>query len=348
MGCYRFHDLILDVQPAEVEARASLARLWSELSWHEAVDSPDTPGPRLVLRLHERAFEVPPPARPVFTTDSFCGLENGQGFYLSDGESVFHLQQGCRADAYLAPSFFGKPRTLQDTFWSFCLARLLRASGLYCLHAAGLVTCRGDGVLVVGASGSGKTTLALAAIRRGWMYLSDDAVLLRRMGSDGDRCGERGVMALGLRAHVYIDAQATPLHGDLPLGVELPDSTGGRRRRVDLAGRVPLDATRAGRQVPLCVPRLLVLAAISGLERSDLRLADSVTALKSLLVASGPQLWDSSTMNPHLAALTELVRQARVYQLDAGLDVLRNPTVLLEQLETIALGREACHASSSN
>jgi len=342
MGCYRFHDLILDVEPEDLEARADLARLWSELSWHGVVDSPDPAEARLVLRLHERAFTVPPPARRLFTTDSFGGFEHDGDFYLSDGESVLHLQQGRRADAYLAPSFFLASRTLQDTFWSFCLARLLRASGLYCLHAAGLVSPRRDGVLVVGASGSGKTTLALAAIRRGWLYLSDDAVLLRRTRPDDDRTADGGMVALGLRAHVYIDAQAAPLHDDFPLGGELPDSTGGRRRRVHL------DAARAGGHIAECVPRLLVFARITGLERSDLRPVDPVSALKSLLDASGPQLWDSSTMNPHLAALTELVGQARAYQLDAGLDVQRDATALLEQLATIALGQDACHASSSN
>src|SRR5213595_2358589 len=101
MGCYQFHDLVLDVQPADLESKADLGRLWSELSWRH-VDRPDPQAARLVLRVHERAFSVPTTAARLFTTDSFCGFQQGPDFYLSDGESVLHLQPGCHADAYLA------------------------------------------------------------------------------------------------------------------------------------------------------------------------------------------------------------------------------------------------------
>jgi hypothetical protein len=342
MGCYRFHDLLLDVQPADLEARADLARLWSELSWDAAAVMRDRHAERLVLRLHERAFVVPPSARQLFTTDSFCGFDQDGQLYVSDGESVLHLQ-GRRADAYLSPSFFLKPPILQELFWSFGLARLLRASHLYCLHAAGLISPAGDCVLVVGPSGSGKTTLALASIRHGWRYLSDDAVLLRRVDGHDERIGDGAghVTALGLRAHLYIDAEAAPVHQDFALGGEVPDATGGHRRRVRL------DAAHAANKLEACVPRLLVFTRISGLERSEWRPVDSVTALKSLLDASGPQLWDSRTMGSHLAVLAELVRQAPACELHAGFDVYRDSSVL-ERLETIALGQDACHASSSN
>jgi hypothetical protein len=342
MGCYRFHDLVLDVQPPDLEARADLARLWSELSWDEIAAPPGAGADRLGMCLHERPFTVPPHARRLFATDSFSGFEQDDDFYLSDGESALHLQRG-RVDAYLAPSFFLKSRTLQDTFWSFGLARLLRASQLYCLHAAGLVNPSGDGVLVIGASGSGKTTLALALIRQGWRYLSDDAVLLHRgRAEDEDEGAGDAVVALGLRAHLYIDAQAAPIHDDVALGKEIADGTGGRRRRVYL------DAEYVDRKVRACVPRVLVFARITGLDHTEVRPVDSVTALKSLLDASGPQLWNARTMGSHLTTLTDLVRQAPAYELRAGLDAYRDSSVLLQRLETMAPGRDRCHALSSN
>ena len=85
MGCYQLHDLILDVQPAGLEARADLVRLWSEFSWDPVAVSPDTRAHHIALRLHEQPFAVPEAARRVFTTDSFSGFEQGDDFYLSEG-----------------------------------------------------------------------------------------------------------------------------------------------------------------------------------------------------------------------------------------------------------------------
>ena len=136
---------------------------------------------RLAVRLHTGALRVPSRARLVFRAEGFCGLELGDEFYLTDGASLLHLQpmQG-QGTAQLAPTFCAQPRVVQRNFWAFGLLKLLRPLGLYSLHAAGVVTADGLGVLIIGASGSGKSTLALGLIRQGWGYLSDDAVLLRR------------------------------------------------------------------------------------------------------------------------------------------------------------------------
>jgi hypothetical protein len=57
---------------------------------------------------------------------------------------------------------------------------LLDTRHLVALHAA-CVTKHGCGVLLVGRSGAGKSSLAYACMRRGWIYVSDDASsLLRR------------------------------------------------------------------------------------------------------------------------------------------------------------------------
>ena len=103
-----------------------------------------------------------------FRTDDFLGFEVGDDFFLTDGSSVFHLRPS-KGEAYaqVAPSFFTKPKLAQANFWSFGLLKLLRPLGIYSLHAAGLATKDGEGVLVVGPSGSGKSTLAIGLIRAG-------------------------------------------------------------------------------------------------------------------------------------------------------------------------------------
>lgn len=89
-----------------------------------------------------------------------------------------------RGDALLAPAFFHQPPLLRHQFWAFGVLKLLRALGLYGLHAAGLVARIGCGLLLVGDSGYGKSTLTIGLVRQGWGYLSDDAVLLRRVSEE--------------------------------------------------------------------------------------------------------------------------------------------------------------------
>ena len=237
MARYRFHDLMLDVDP-ELERRANLVHLWPDLSWRQTTAPLGKVERSFSLYLHDCPSKVPHAARPLFTTESFRGFEHEGEFYLTDGDSLLHIQPPARGSAYLAPSFFRKTAGLQDNFWTYGLMKLLRFSGCYCLHAAGLMSPRGTGVLVVGASGSGKTTMTLSSIRHGWRWLSDDAVLLRRTGSTiqaGGHSAEVGtITALALRTGLYVDAQAAPIHRDLVLGKEVPDGTGGQRRRVHL------------------------------------------------------------------------------------------------------------------
>ena len=334
MARYRFHDLTLDVEP-ELERRANLMRLWADLSWRQTTALPGEVERSFSLRLHDCPLNLPHAARPLFTTESFRGFEHEGEFYLTDGDSLLHIQPPARGRAYLAPSFFRKIAPMQDNFWTYGLMKLLRFSGCYCLHAAGLVSPRGTGVLVVGASGSGKTTMTLSSIRHGWRCLSDDAVLLRRTGSPiqagGHSASARTITALALRTDLYVDAEAAPMHRDLVLGKEVPDGTGGRRRRVYL------DSAGSRQRADACTPRLLVLPRITGLERSELSRVDTVSAFKLLLAASGPQLWDSGTMAHHMNVLRELVRQAVAYELRAGLDVCRDPSSLLDRLQQAAV-----------
>src|SRR5262249_54913107 len=150
-------------------------------------------------------------------------------------------------------------------FWCFGLLKLLRPLGIYSLHAAGLATQDGVGVLLVGPSGSGKSTLAIELIREGWKYLSDDAVLLR---SESE-----GIEALACRRSFYIDAAASADYCDLWLAEEEPDSTGGKRRRVRIEEAYP------GQYVFQCFPRIVIFPQITRQDQSTLKPIDSVRAL---------------------------------------------------------------------
>jgi len=331
MAEYAFDNLRLRVEPAALEARADLPRLLAHLSWQRVSDAVDVPVRRLRIRIHEQVGKVPPDARLVLRTESFCGFERDDGFFLSDGETIFHLVQSrAQGDAYLGPSFFSKSTMLQDNFWSFGLVKLLRPFGLYTLHAAGLVSPEGDGLLAVGPSESGKTTLALGLVRTGWHYLSDDAVVISRT-TDTCRENEAGadlpdIEARPLRAHFYIDSTAASRQPDVQLGQEVADGFGGRRRRVFLTGAY------ARHKVSACMPRILLFPRIVSHGKSELIPLNEVAAFTSLLDASGRQTFDRWTMATQLGVLKGLVRQAASYELRAGRDLYSDPSRLIPLL----------------
>jgi hypothetical protein len=288
----------------------------------------------LSVRPSNSRFRIPRIHREVLRTDDFLGFEVDHDFFLTDGSSVFHLRPA-KGEAYarIAPSFFYKRSMAQANFWCFGLLKLLRPLGIYSLHAAGLATKDGEGLLLIGPSGSGKSTLALGLLRSGWSYLSDDAVLLRSES--------QGIKALGFRKSFYIEARASADYGDLALGEEEPDSNGGRRRRAGI------DTVYGGQFVPGCFPRVMIFPRIEHQERSTLLSIDSVSALRILLAQSAPQLFDRRTMPGHLALLRKLLQQTESYQLNAGTDLYHAPIRLIDLVQQARAERNCLALSLS-
>jgi hypothetical protein len=207
---------------------------------------------------------------------------------------------------------------LQRNFWAFGLLKLLRPLGLYSLHAAGVVSPHGVSLLLVGASGCGKSTLALGLVRQGWGYLSDDAVLLRRQAA--------AVEVYACRKPFYVNADVAAGYADLPLGEEVPDTAGERRRRVHIEQAFPGQAVSKSRPQVVLFPRIVPQL------HSTLHPLDRLNALRDLLAQSGPQLFDRRTMGQHLDVLKSLVQQTATYALWAGRDLYRQPGRLLHLL----------------
>jgi hypothetical protein len=319
IAVYTWHMLTLAVQRDGPHTAAELGQILHDLSWVRNEAAGCSPALRLTVHLDDHRRRVPPTGREVFRAEGFWGLECGDAFYLTDGASLLHLQVGeGRGEAWLAPAFAAKPMSLQRNFWAFGLLKLLRPLGLYSLHAAGVVSRHGCGLLIVGGSGSGKSTLALGLMRQGWGLLSDDAVLLQRQ--------PEGVEALGCRKHAYVNADAAARHADLPLGEEVLDGAGRTKRRVCIETAFPLQ------QVAGCRPRVLLFSHIVPRPQSALRPVDGPSALGQLLAHSGPQLFDRQTMRPHLEVLRCLLQQTASYELQAGRDLYEDPRTLVHLL----------------
>lgn len=334
MMWYRWHDLTLEVRYTEPALGGALAPLLHDVSCVHAPAGPEQPRLCLTIRGQAQQPGLPSVARRVLHTEGFDGFVYDSDFYLTDGASLFHLQAPTgRGDAYLAPDFVHKPLLLQRNFWAFGLLRLLRPLGLFSLHAAGVVTEDGLGLLIVGEAGSGKSTLALGLIRHGWGYLSDDAVLLRQQ--------PQGIEALTLRRYFYVNADAAAAYDDFSLGEVVPDTTQGWRQRVDI------QATHAQQAVAGCVPGVLLCARLVSQPHSTLRPLDHPSALRYLLAQSGPQLFDRHTMPQHLEVLKHLVQQTTAYELSAGLDLYQHPITLARLLEEAA-GKGPWRALSSS
>jgi len=196
MTVYRFHEVTLEVEPPALEARTGVGQVCSALSWSPAADR-HSDGQRLSLSLHDHGRRVPPAAQLRHEAEGLRVFEDAASCYVSDGASLLHFDADQHnADAYLDTSFYQKPPSLQWRVWSFCILKLLRPLGYFCLHAAGVVSPNGQGMLIIGPSGSGKSTLAVGLIGSGWKFLSDDAVLLCRRGTT--------ISALSLRHAFYI------------------------------------------------------------------------------------------------------------------------------------------------
>jgi hypothetical protein len=312
---YALVDLVLELQ-SEEPRREDLDCLLQELSWVRTQASTCKPALYLSVSRRKGGFRIPQDTREVLRADGFSGLEVGDDFYLTDGSSLFHLRPA-RGEGYarLAASFFDKSILAQANFWCFGLLKLLRPLGVYSLHAGGLATRDGVGLLLVGPPGSGKSTLTIGLIRDGWRYLSDDALLLR--------LGPQGVKALACRRSFYIDSVRSPTYCDLSLGDEEPDTQGGQRRRVGIEKAYP------EQYLSQCIPRIMVFPRITHENQSTLMPVDGVRALGVLLVQSAPQLFDRSTMPQHLELLKRLLQQTVTYQLNAGTDLYRAPAKLI-------------------
>ncbi|WP_054684641.1 serine kinase [Rhodothermus marinus] len=307
---YSFEQFVLLLESERPALQQQADRV---LRYHRFRPGQQNATPDWTLRLSPATHDDP--AWPVVFETASCRLLAGaSGWWLRYGPVAFR-GQGTELDGYVPSGVEARPEFAFGLVLAVSL--LLREKGWFGLHAAGLVW-RNSGVLLVGRSDSGKSTLAYSLVRRGWSYLTDDAVLVHRSGED--------VVAVSFREDFGLDPESVRY---FPEVAACPD-----RQPTDPAKlRVRMDRLHPGRFQPRCRPVLLIFPELADIPESrlvPLRRSEAFGRLVQASLLLGRA--DDPAERRLLDVMGRLVRQAPAYLLEAGPDLLDRPGRLEQML----------------
>ena len=292
---------------------------------------PGAPTARVPVLTFEAAEPVLPSGAAVAVRmdTGHCVWQAGRDFVYGDAAALIRIVPGTgEARGHVSPRLLADALALNGHVFSLAavaLLILLRDRGLHALHAAALAR-GGEGVLFAADSDSGKSTAAYSLVRQGWHYVSDDSVLLR---ADGPR-----VDVLPFRRHFGLDPEAQRLFPEL--------SGGWAAQLVDPhKWSIPVDELYPGQASEGCTPRLLVFPRIVARPESRFVPVGQAEALRLLLVQSPLGLIEPAHALRHLELLKRLVAQTRHVRLDAGRDLLADPSRLASMIDALLKAPEA-------
>ena len=131
-------------------------------------------------------FEIPPSSKTVFENDDVRITSDGINRYGQwYGRALSVLNPEKKTAVIVLPGL----RALNTDFISRYIFRpildeLLYDSGYMLLHAAG-VASHGEGCIITGPAGSGKTSVVSGLIDKGFEFIADDRIVLKK--DDDDR-----------------------------------------------------------------------------------------------------------------------------------------------------------------
>lgn len=300
---YRFEAFRLRL---ECESPALARRADQVLRYHRFEPVQEANASDWTLRLTSAV--VAEPDWPVALEAAPCRLRTGtSGWWLQYGAVAF-MGKGAGCIGYVPEGEVHQPDFVYGLVLALCL--LLRERGWFGLHGAGLVY-QGQGILLIGRSDTGKSTLAYSLVRRGWHFLTDDALLVHL---------ENGaVEAVSFRKDFGLDPESTRYFPELADCSE-GQPTDPNKRRIQMERLYP------GRFCARLRPVALVFPALTGQSQSLVHPLRRSEAFGRLLQASLLLGRADDPMERHLLNVMEqLVNQAPAYQLALGSDVLRQP-----------------------
>jgi hypothetical protein len=284
--------------------------------WHvAALDDVNGIDPDATITL--RSGEVPPPAPGGFETFETAGggvcHTDGRTYYFKSNGSVVRVGGDCqkRVEVWIGTDPGSRERAALARLIFDASMTAMRRCGLFELHGAGVVEPEsGTGFLIVGPSGSGKSTLATQLASAGWQYLSDDSLLLYKLGARVEVRALRREFALTeptLAAGVlegYEDRLTDPAPFDP------------QKRRFEPQSVFP------DRFIESSVPRAIFFPFITREASSRTRALSQAETMQRLIRMCPWACYDKPAARSHLGVLAGLARQAAGYELLAGGDLI--------------------------
>lgn len=182
---YVLHDLIIQLACEHPRIEAMLE---ATLAYKGATRHPDGAAQAadisLTFAVSDTLPDVPRTATAINNPgDDLAVHRDEEAYYLQHPQAVVRVDPHAqRAEGRVTPALAQATDGEQLPLFYLTilsLVVLLQQRGLLVMHAAALARAQ-QGLLLIGHSGSGKSTTAFNLVRRGWGYLSDDTVLLRR------------------------------------------------------------------------------------------------------------------------------------------------------------------------
>lgn len=271
-----------------------LRRLLPSLRWDARETGPASAQGNIFVSTRDGAWTEPAPwptGRPA--TAALTSVAGGEVSWwrLPTGGGETHVR--LNGDATLLE----RSRALSIAFEA-----ALGLSGLFSIHAAGVVSPGGAGALFVGPGGSGKTTITLVLVGHGWRYLSDDQVAVDLT--------DTGVYAHGLRRQLgVVGVDIESLCGPVTPEAVGPHPGHPHKRRVNG------DLVFPGRFQASVRPAAVFFPVRGVIGESRLRRLAPAAALERLTRFSPWGSRDASTGGDQLEVLKRLSLQTPAFEL---------------------------------
>lgn len=272
--------------------------------------------PAITLTVRRAPLPLIPTGLETFAINRGDCYTDGSQYFLAVDESLIHISVPEERSVEVCFGVSEKARhpvALVNAF-SYGLQAALRRAGVFDVHAAGAVEPISQaGALFVGASGSGKTTLTLRLTEAGWLYLSDDMVVLRETSTALEAEGLRRLFAVADTS--VVGSRSAQLSSALGPPVASDPS----KRRLEPETVFP--ESRAAS----CEPRALFFPRIVPADETSIKKIGAREAMEQLVRHCPWATYDRYTAPSYLRVLARLANQCRAYELAAGRDLLLHP-----------------------
>jgi hypothetical protein len=302
------------VETLDPEINELMSRYFA--GWHVAPIAADGITANVTIAFHTADDQPTAPANPApfeVAEGGLCRSDAEIYFFENRGSTVLARRgDSPRVDVWIGNSAESRERSVLARLIFNAAMVAMRRCGLWELHAAGVISPSGEGILIIGPSGSGKSNLAAQLASAGWQYLSDDSLLLYSR--------DRVVYAHALRRMFALTDEvfsATRLSESNSIEVTVAPFDR-LKKRFEPAQVFP------GRFALSCTPARVLFSRIENGAGSRLEPLNRSETMARLIRMCPWACYDKTTAAAHLEVLGTLARQADGFVLRADADLLNS------------------------